>query len=287
MPLEGIRLARLAADAGADRRRLQGGRRDEGQAAAAGGERGGVRRVEGGTSGPAADHAADSAVHAVEGFASNDERPLKELLNSARRRRDERSTRSSTTSRRSSPGSTATSRSRGAWWTTTRAKRPGRDRRPKATGPPFLMLGLNLENITQREFRVSLAARYLAYDVVGSGSELRIDGTAGFESVHRGRAVSPNRLDPALRGALRRRAHRLARRHSRTMQVVARYGQTMSRGRDECRRESRTSERSARRRLHRPPDANVANRQSRPAVTERRENAVNSSSGATTRRTGR
>ncbi len=51
--------------------------------------------------------------------------------------------------------------------------------RTKTSGPPFLMLGINLENITSDEFRVSLAARYLAYDVVGSGSELRIDGTAG------------------------------------------------------------------------------------------------------------
>ncbi|HEY1910076.1 MAG TPA: patatin-like phospholipase family protein [Vicinamibacterales bacterium] len=51
--------------------------------------------------------------------------------------------------------------------------------RANTTGPPFLMLGLNLENVTSDEFRVSLAARYLAYDVVGSGSELRIDGTAG------------------------------------------------------------------------------------------------------------
>ncbi len=51
--------------------------------------------------------------------------------------------------------------------------------RPKTTGPPFLMLGLNLENVTSEEFRLSLAGQYLAYDVVGSGSELRIYGRAG------------------------------------------------------------------------------------------------------------
>ncbi len=47
--------------------------------------------------------------------------------------------------------------------------------REKTYAPPFLMLGLNLENTTSENFRVQLAARYLAFDVLGSGSELRID----------------------------------------------------------------------------------------------------------------
>ena len=50
---------------------------------------------------------------------------------------------------------------------------------PKPYGPPFLMLGLNLENTTSSDFGVSLSARYLTYGVVGSGSELRVDGTIG------------------------------------------------------------------------------------------------------------
>ena len=52
------------------------------------------------------------------------------------------------------------------------------------------MLGLNLENTTSSGFRVGLAARYLAFDVLGPRSELRIDGTIGSDphaafSLHR------------------------------------------------------------------------------------------------------
>lgn len=51
--------------------------------------------------------------------------------------------------------------------------------RPKPSGPPFMMLGLNLENTTSSEFRVSATARYLRYGVMTSSSELRVDGTLG------------------------------------------------------------------------------------------------------------
>ena len=51
--------------------------------------------------------------------------------------------------------------------------------RVKPYAPPFMMLGLNLENTTSTDFRISIAARYLAYGVLTSGSELRIDGTLG------------------------------------------------------------------------------------------------------------
>ena len=53
--------------------------------------------------------------------------------------------------------------------------------RRKANGPPFLMLGLNLENTTSDDFRLTLTSRYLAYDLVGARSELRIDGTIGSD----------------------------------------------------------------------------------------------------------
>jgi NTE family protein len=53
--------------------------------------------------------------------------------------------------------------------------------RQKAYAPPFMMLGLNLENTTSSDFRITFTARYLAYDVVGSGSELRLDGTIGSD----------------------------------------------------------------------------------------------------------
>jgi NTE family protein len=53
--------------------------------------------------------------------------------------------------------------------------------REKPHAPPFLMLGLNIENTTSEDFRVRLAARYLTFDAVGSGSELRIDGAVGAD----------------------------------------------------------------------------------------------------------
>ncbi len=53
--------------------------------------------------------------------------------------------------------------------------------REKTYAPPFLMLGFNVENTTSENFRVQLAARYLAFDVAGSGSELRIDGGLGAD----------------------------------------------------------------------------------------------------------
>ncbi len=53
--------------------------------------------------------------------------------------------------------------------------------RPKQYAPPFLMLGLNLENTTSDDFNISLTARYLTFDLLGSGSELRIDGTLGSD----------------------------------------------------------------------------------------------------------
>jgi NTE family protein len=51
--------------------------------------------------------------------------------------------------------------------------------RPKPYSPPFMMLGLNLENTTSSDFRITFTARYLAYGIPTSASELRIDGTVG------------------------------------------------------------------------------------------------------------
>lgn len=53
--------------------------------------------------------------------------------------------------------------------------------REKSHAPPFLMLGLNIQNTTSEDFVVQLAARYLAFDKVGSGSELRVDGALGAD----------------------------------------------------------------------------------------------------------
>jgi len=53
--------------------------------------------------------------------------------------------------------------------------------RVKPYAPPFMMLGVNLENTTSDDFRITATARYLNYDVVTSGSELRLDGTIGSD----------------------------------------------------------------------------------------------------------
>ena len=50
---------------------------------------------------------------------------------------------------------------------------------PKLYAPPFLFLAASLENTTSNTFQFGLGARYLAYDVVGSGSELRVDAAIG------------------------------------------------------------------------------------------------------------
>ena len=44
-----------------------------------------------------------------------------------------------------------------------------------------MMLGVNLENTTSSDFRIALTARYLGFDMLGSGSELRVDGTLGSD----------------------------------------------------------------------------------------------------------
>ena len=41
------------------------------------------------------------------------------------------------------------------------------------------MLGVSLENTTSTDFRARFGGRYLAFDVLGSGAELRIDGAIG------------------------------------------------------------------------------------------------------------
>ena len=68
-----------------------------------------------------------------------------------------------------------------------------------------MMLGVNLENTTSSDFRITVTARYLAFDTVGSGSELRMDGTVGSDPKPRDRALSPDWADAAVRRALRGR----------------------------------------------------------------------------------
>ncbi len=61
--------------------------------------------------------------------------------------------------------------------------RPGLrvEARSKDYAPPFLMLGVSLQNTTTDDFAFQFAARYIAFDVAGSGSELRLDAAVGVE----------------------------------------------------------------------------------------------------------
>ena len=53
--------------------------------------------------------------------------------------------------------------------------------RAKAYAPPFVMLGVNLTNTVSDDFTVQFAARYLTFDPIGSGSELRLDFGIGSD----------------------------------------------------------------------------------------------------------
>ena len=132
--------------------------------------------------------------------------------------------------------------------------------RPKSYGPPFMMLGLNLENTTSEDFRVTFTGRYLAFDVLGSGSELRIDGTLGsdpglaftyyrpfggsplFVEPYAGMVASHLQRDSGGRGGGELRADADARRHrsrrqSRTRQRSAlRHLRRTAQGQRRCRR---------------------------------------------------
>ena len=63
--------------------------------------------------------------------------------------------------------------------------------RAKAYAPPFMMLGVNLENTTSNDFRITGTARYLAFDLGGSGAELRLDGTLGSDPAVAGEWYRP------------------------------------------------------------------------------------------------
>ena len=86
--------------------------------------------------------------------------------------------------------------------------------RAKTYAPPFLMLGVNLENTTSSDFRITATARYLAFDVGGSGSELRFDGTIGSDPTVATESVSAHRPDAPLRRAVCRYRQTNAQRHS-------------------------------------------------------------------------
>ena len=100
--------------------------------------------------------------------------------------------------------------------------------RVKPYAPPFVMLGLNLENTTSSDFRITTTARYLAYDVVGSGSELRLDGTIGSDPSVGGELYLPIGRTP-LFVAPYAGVGQLTFNAIQDDAVIARYGQTRMR----------------------------------------------------------
>jgi NTE family protein len=91
-----------------------------------------------------------------------------------------------------------------------------------------MMLGLNLENTTTDDFRIALTGRYLAFDVFGSGSEVRIDGTLGSDPSLATELYRPIRASAFFvapyAGIFKRNFNVIA-----EDSVVARYGQTVTR----------------------------------------------------------
>ena len=100
--------------------------------------------------------------------------------------------------------------------------------RVKAYAPPFMMLGVNLENTTSSDFRITTTARYLAFDVVNSGSELRLDGTIGSDPGVAAELYLPIRSTPlfvAPYTGIGKMTFNLIQDDA----VIARYSQTVSR----------------------------------------------------------
>jgi len=100
--------------------------------------------------------------------------------------------------------------------------------RVKPYAPPFMMLGINLENTTSADFRVTGTARYLTFDTIGNGSELRIDGTIGSEpsvAAELYRPIGPTPLFVAPYAGVGRRTFNFIQDDA----IVARYTRTVSR----------------------------------------------------------
>jgi NTE family protein len=98
----------------------------------------------------------------------------------------------------------------------------------KQNAPPFLMLGVNLENTTSDQFQLSFAARYLRFDVLGSGSELRLDASVGSDP-----SIGAALYYPVWHNLFVEPSAGISNRTYNVIQddeVVARYGETLSGG---------------------------------------------------------
>ncbi len=100
--------------------------------------------------------------------------------------------------------------------------------RVKPYAPPFMMLGVNLENTTSTDFHITATARYLAFDTVGSGSELRLDGTLGSDpsiAIELYRPIGPTALFVAPYAGIGTMTFNVI----ENEEIIARYKQTIGR----------------------------------------------------------
>ncbi len=98
---------------------------------------------------------------------------------------------------------------------------------PKRYGPPFVYLGMSLENTTSDNVSFNVSGRYLSYDVVGSGSEFRFDAAVGSQpsvgaALYRPLGSTPFFVEP-FAGVGKRTLNYITDDH-----IVASYGQTRS-----------------------------------------------------------
>ena len=137
--------------------------------------------------------------------------------------------------------------------------------RAKPYAPPFMMLGLNLENTTSSNFRITATARYLAFGVLTSGSELRIDGTLGSNPAAWAEFYQPIGSTAFFiapyAGAVTSTFNVI-----QDDKLVAQYDQAVHRRRRQPRRQPRRAQRPAARRLRRPPRRRRRDRRSGIAV---------------------
>ena len=68
--------------------------------------------------------------------------------------------------------------------------------RPKSYGPPFLAMGLSLNNIDANNFAATIGARTTVYDLAGRGSEVRADVAFGTQVLLAGELYRPLRQGP-------------------------------------------------------------------------------------------
>jgi NTE family protein len=96
--------------------------------------------------------------------------------------------------------------------------------RPRDNAPPLAMFGTNVQNLTSDDFTFQLAARYLAFDALAPGGELRVDVALGSNprlGAEWRRPVGRSGLFVAFTGAMAR----LRRSFSFDNAIIAQYDQ--------------------------------------------------------------